>query len=208
MLKLRKESHKEIARAQDIIINSLYKIFGNAVIHGGTGIWRCYHGNRFSEDIDVYIPRDMKRIGELFDELKKAGFVIEKKKIGENSLYSNLTFNRTSVRFEALFKKSNGLLKNYEMSNGRIITVYSLSPEEFIEEKVNTYIKRQKIRDLYDIFFLLKYSDSKKIEKSLLRLIRNFKNPADKDDLKILIIEGLTPGAEEMFSYIKSFINS
>jgi len=48
ILKLKKKSEKEIAYAQDIVVGELYKFFPDAVIHGGTAIWRCYQGNRFS----------------------------------------------------------------------------------------------------------------------------------------------------------------
>ena len=206
MLRLKKESHKDIARAQDIIIEELYGIFDRAVIHGGTGIWRCYHGNRFSEDIDVYIPKDLAKLEILFHEFEKRGFIVEKKKITENSLYSNLNLNGVAVRFEALFKKESGLLKNYETAEGGLIVVYSLSSEGFIEEKVDAYLNRLKIRDLYDIFFLLRYSDPKKIEKYLLKLIRNFKNPIDREDLKVLILEGVVPETGKMLDYIKNYI--
>ena len=79
ILKLKKKAHKDIAEAQDIIIRELYTLFDKAVLHGGTSIWRCYGGNRFSEDIDVYIPNDQKRIDSLFEHLKKNGFVIYRK---------------------------------------------------------------------------------------------------------------------------------
>lgn len=59
MLKLRKSAHKDIAAAQDLIVESLYDTFNDAVLHGGTCIWRCYQGKRFSEDIDMYIPKDL-----------------------------------------------------------------------------------------------------------------------------------------------------
>lgn len=56
-LKLKRKIQKDIAYAQDIIIEELYTFFSTAVLHGGTAIWRCYNGNRFSEDIDFYIPQ-------------------------------------------------------------------------------------------------------------------------------------------------------
>lgn len=121
-------------------------------------------------------------------------------------MYSSLNLNGVAVRFEALFKKESGLLKNYETAEGGLIVVYSLSSEGFIEEKVDAYLKRLKIRDLYDIFFLLRYSDTKKIEKYLLKLIRNFKNPTDKEDLKVLILEGVIPETGKMLDYIKDYI--
>src|SRR3989344_6918964 len=102
ILRLKKGIHKNIALAQDILIQELYNVFNDAVLHGGTAIWRCYKGNRFSEDLDLYLKRDLEKINLLFNNLNKRGFIIIKKKIGENSLYSELKNNRTSVRFEAL----------------------------------------------------------------------------------------------------------
>lgn len=207
ILRLKKERHKEIARAHDLIIETLYEIFGNAVLHGGTAIWRCYKGNRFSEDVDVYLPKDAKKIEAFFESLKKKGFVIEKKKISENSLFSSLNFNNIIARFEALFKKVEGIIGEYETADGNIMTVYTLSPEELIKEKVETYLKRAKIRDLYDIFFLLRHiKDKEKINGELKKLVSNFRKPIDEKELKILILEGLVPDTEKMLSYIKSFV--
>jgi len=204
ILKLKRTSHKKIAEAQDIIIMELYKVFDKAVLHGGTSLWRCYQGNRFSEDIDIYIQRDMNKINLLFDNFQKAGFIIEKKKIGENSIYSDLNFNGTLVKFEALFKKIKGFLKEYTAINGNLITVYTLTPEELIIEKSNTYQKRLKIRDLYDIFFLLRHAKmNEDVKKALAVLIKNFKKPLDEQDLQVIIIDGIVPSVEDMISRIK-----
>lgn len=205
ILKLRKQSYKDIAAAQDIIVKELYNILDKAVFHGGTAIWRCYGGNRFSEDIDVYIPKNEENINAFFERMKNKGFIVKKKKISENSLYSELELNRTSVRFEALFikKMPEAVLGEYLASDGNMITVYVLSPEKLVKEKVNAYLKRLKIRDLYDIFFLLRHvKDKEVISKDIRNLINNFKDPVDEKDLKILIIEGLVPSTEKMIQYI------
>src|SRR3989338_9248724 len=99
----------------------------------------------------MYLTKDINKIGLLFENLKRNGFIIKKEKIGEKSLYSNLEINRTTVRFEALFRKYDGHLKEYLTSDGNFITIYTLTPEELIKEKVAAYLKRYKIRDLYDI---------------------------------------------------------
>ncbi len=204
ILRLKKENHKEIARAQDIMIKALYELFNNAVLHGGTSIWRCYKGNRFSEDIDVYLKNDKSKINSLFELFQKRGLVLERKKISNQSIYSTLKFNRTLVRFEAIFKKEEGMLKDYESSDGTFITVYTLSPEELIKEKVATYLKRFKIRDLYDIFFLLRYvEDIAIIRQNLNELLDKFKKPLDEKDLRVIILEGLVPDTEKMLDYIK-----
>ena len=157
-LKLKRKIHKDIAYAQDLIVETIYEFFPSAVIHGGTAIWRCYEGNRFSEDIDMYIKKDTEKINALFLTLEKNGFSVSKKRIKENSLYSTLKFNTSIVRFEALFKAiKNPFLKEYETSEGNLINIFTLSPDDLVEEKINTYIERKKIRDLYDLFFLLRY---------------------------------------------------
>ena len=206
ILKLKKSSQKEIAKAQDLIVEEIYKIFDKAIIHGGTSIWRCYNGNRFSEDIDAYIPKEILKINDLFENLEKKGFRIIKKKVGKNSIYSNLELNRTIVRFEAIFKTINGVLKEYLTSEGNLITVYTLTPEELIKEKIDAYMRRYKVRDLYDLFFLLRYVKNKdNIKRELNHLIDNFKQPVDKKELKVLVIEGLTPDVDKMLQYIKTF---
>ena len=100
------------------------------------------------------VPRS--RTYDILESLEKKGFNIIKKRIKENSVYSVLKFNTTLVRFEAIFKDiKNFILKEYETSESVFINVYTLTPEELIKEKVEAYTKRKKIRDLYDIFFLL-----------------------------------------------------
>jgi hypothetical protein len=37
-LRLKKRMHKDVAAAQDIIVDELYKVFDNAVFHGDSGI--------------------------------------------------------------------------------------------------------------------------------------------------------------------------
>ncbi len=96
------------------------------VLHGGTAILKCYSGNWFSGDIDVYLEKDIEKIEEFFGKLKKLGFEIVKKNLKENSLFSVLMFNNTEIRFEAVFKKVKGIIKEYETCEESLITVYTL----------------------------------------------------------------------------------
>ena len=206
ILRLKKSAHKDIALAQDLIVGALYEAFNDAVLHGGTSIWRCYKGNRFSEDVDVYIPKNIAKVDDLFNTLLKRGFNIKKKKVAKNSIFSTLYFERTIVRFEAIFKKVEGSLKEYETIDGNFITVYTLEPGELVAEKTDAYIRRLKIRDIYDIFFLLRYVKSnKEVKAKIKKLISNFKKPIDEGDLKVLIFEGLVPSSEKMINYIRNW---
>ncbi|MDP3640095.1 MAG: nucleotidyl transferase AbiEii/AbiGii toxin family protein [Nanoarchaeota archaeon] len=201
--RLKRQMHREIAKAQDVLVETLYGVFPEAVLHGGTALWRCYQGNRFSEDLDVYLPKERGKIDLLFEKFKRRGFSIEKKKIGENSLYSRLQLSGVSVRFEAVFKKNPGHLQEYETAEGNFLTVLTLTPEELVQEKVPTYLKRRKIRDLYDIFFLLRHvQDREMVKKALTRLFADFKPPIDEKELALLILSGLVPTTKQMLDYL------
>lgn len=201
--RLRKEIHRKIAYAQDLIVKEVYSVINKAVLHGGTAIWRCYDGKRFSEDLDFYLPKDIQKINLIFENLNKNGFYIKKKKISENSVYSELEFERTSVRLEATFQRIPSVICDYEMSDGNFISIYSLTPEDFITEKARTYLKRFKIRDLWDIFFLLKLAENVKKLKEIEKLIKNYKRPIDEEDLKIILLDGIVPSSSEMIEYIR-----
>ncbi len=205
-LRLRKKTEKEIAYAQDIIVGELYKFFSNAVIHGGTAIWRCYNGNRFSEDVDVYINRDLSKIEEFFKSLEAKGLKIIKKRVKENSIYSEFEFNNIRTRFEATFQNKKPFFKKYETSESFFINVYTLSPEDLVIEKVETYLKRRKIRDLYDIFFLISHVENKKVvENYLKKLIQNYEKPKDEENLANIIIIGAVPSSDEILIGIKKW---
>ena len=206
-LKLKKKLEKNIAYAQDIIVAELYKFFPNAIIHGGTAIWRCYNGNRFSEDVDVYIHKDLAKIQEFFNSLESVGFKMIKKRIKENSIYSELLLNNTPTRFEATFQNKKLFFKKYETSESFFIGVYALSPEDLIMEKVETYLKRKKIRDLYDIYFLLDYTENKKlIESHLKKLITHYEKPKDEENLANILIVGLVPNSNQLLAEIKKWV--
>ena len=202
-VKLKRETHRKVAHAQDMILKEVYSVFDKAVLHGGTAIWRCYDGKRLSEDLDFYLTYDRKKVELLSENLKKAGFKIKKMKMSQKSIYSELEFNGVSVRLEATFQKCPGTICDYEMSDGNSVPIYSLTPESFIIEKSNTYLKRLKIRDLWDVFFLLKRIENPKKIKEIGNLIKHYKNPLDEGDLKVILLEGIVPSANEMIDYIK-----
>jgi len=206
-MRMKREKHRKIARLQDILLENMYRVFPKAVLHGGTAIWRCYSGNRFSEDVDVYIEKDAKKMERFFGELRKAGFEILKKRVTKNSLYSVLSFERTEVRFEALFKSVKGTVKEYETYEGILFNVFTLGPEEMMREKIEAYLKRGKIRDLYDIFFMLRHAEEKdKLKPDLQKLLREFKPPVDEEELEALILFGAIPTRDDIVEYLGRFV--
>jgi predicted nucleotidyltransferase component of viral defense system len=195
--KLKKRAHQQVAYAQDLIMEEVYSFFPIAVFHGGTALWRCYQGKRFSEDIDMYLPsRD--NIDAFFSHLAKKGFRVVKKRIKKNSLYSLLLWQRTEVRFEALFakpQKKDIILKEYETVDRNFLSVYTLTPSALLHEKIAACCKRKLVRDLYDVYFLLYYIERQHIPE--LRSVLDV-SIIDEDNLKALIITGLVPTVTAM----------
>jgi predicted nucleotidyltransferase component of viral defense system len=208
--KLKKKVHRTIALAQDILIIKMYEKFPNAVIHGGTAIWRCYGSNRFSEDVDVYLqPRDKnrKKLEDFFDNLRSLGFLIKKFKLTNNTLFSKLSYENVEIRFEAAFKDIKSIVKSFELTDGTFMNVLTLSAEDLILEKILAYKKRKKIRDIYDINFLLKFvSNRKKIEKDLKEFLKTFEKPVDEKELSALIISGVAPSTKTILEGIAAWV--
>ncbi len=202
--RIRKELHKNIAFAQDILIEETIKVIPSTVFHGGTCIWRCYGGKRFSEDLDFYFPKNKSLIEKLFKNLENKGFEIKKKKISDRSVYSELKYGRVSVKLEATFQNIKGVLLDYEKVDGTIISIYGLAVEQLLNEKIKTYLSRKKIRDIYDVFFLMRLvGNVSLIDKNIKKVIDEKDIPEDVEDLKVLLLEGVVPNFNELKEYIK-----
>lgn len=207
--RLKKRLHRNIALAQDILIMELYNSFPQAVIHGGTALWRCYGSSRFSEDIDLYLPISARKesFRNLLDGLMRKSFMVEKFKKTGNSIFSKYSYLGIAVRLEAVFKKVEApVLRRFEMIDGTFILVNTLKPEEMLEEKIKAYFERRKVRDLYDVFFLTRIVEKWKVGSSTAKLIEGFKTPMDEKELKTLIISGSIPKAEEMLESVKRWV--
>ncbi|PIN88768.1 hypothetical protein COU61_03535 [Candidatus Pacearchaeota archaeon CG10_big_fil_rev_8_21_14_0_10_35_13] len=205
ILRIRKQEHKRIAEAQDIITEIIYEYFPEAVLHGGTAIWRCYSGNRFSEDLDYYLKKNEELLKEFFKKLEDSGMTITKKRIKENSLYSEIIYEGIKVRIEALFLEKKPTLGNYEKIDGTIMAINTLNPKELLKEKATTYKSRKKIRDLYDLYHLINLTgeldeDTKKI---INEIIPEEIKPEDEDNLKTIILQGAVPSSMMIKEYLR-----
>lgn len=208
--RLKKQLHKDIASLQDNIIEIVYSIFPDIVFHGGTSIWRCFYGNRFSEDIDLYYYETTDFENKLKQAILDNNLSLVKFKKTENVIFSKISNNGVEVRLEIrLLEKSslvfkNKMLSQYEKIDGSSITVFSLSPEDLLLEKALAYKNRKLIRDIYDVYFLMsKVSLSKDQEKKLKETIKYFQKPEDEKNLKTIVYVGAIPSFEQLLLQIK-----
>ena len=131
---LKKHVHKTTAQAQDILVSEVYSAVPKAILHGGTAIWRCYQGTRFSEDVDFYHPPlDSATLKSLLKGLERKGLEAQKAKRTSNALFAKFSYEGAVVRYEAVYKRvRNEVLRPYELFDGNYAMVRTLSPEALI----------------------------------------------------------------------------
>lgn len=206
---LRRQSQASLAELQDEAVDIVYSLCPNAVLHDGTGIWRCFQGNRFSEDLDFYaVIRDGFR-SELELELKKRSLFLQKFRRTKNVVFAKISGNNTVVSVEISFRKSpEKVPSSFEKANGSFIEIFSLSAEGFVIEKTRAFLGRRFVRDLYDIYFLLpRIEDFGRIKPALLELVNKFRPPVDEKNLKTLVYSGIAPTGEHMIEKIKRAVS-
>lgn len=206
---LNKEELKDISRAtrlklhqqekhyiQTIVLNSIYSSLSNELVFkGGTALFFCFGLNRFSEDLDFTMQKEInieklkeriKKDLELWGIKNKISEVKENKisvsfKIGaEGPLYSK-EIERCFVNIEISKREE---VENFEVKEIKTIypdifpfTICIMKKEEVLAEKIRTILTRNYVRDLYDFYFLIKQNtrvDFELVNKKLFYYNKKF----------------------------------
>ncbi|MDO8554478.1 MAG: nucleotidyl transferase AbiEii/AbiGii toxin family protein [Candidatus Micrarchaeota archaeon] len=205
--RLKKRLHVETAALQDEMIDLVYAIEENAVLHGGTAIWRCYNGNRFSEDLDFYFPVGEDFEQKLITKLKERNLQLLKYKKTENVLFAKISDGNVEVRLEvnSTYKYINAITKPYEKIDGSYIDIFTLSVEDFVIEKIAAYQSRKLIRDIYDIYHLSRYVEKNELVKEPIRnFLGKIEKPLDEENLKAIVYTGAVPSFKQMLDAIRT----
>ena len=214
--RLRKRAQRDVALFQDVLIRVIYEIDAAIEIHGGTVVWRCFGGRRFSKDIDVYLSPNQKR-----DELKERiesvasrynAKVIKLKETG-NRIFMELLLGDIYSEIDINYKKyyKSPVIRQYENLDGTFYDVLTPPVEVLITEKIDAYIDRKSITDLYDMRILVDYADKNKIELQMKKFISAIDEPVElkKEEMRLadLIFEGPVPTFESLVRYIEDKIS-
>ena len=205
-VRLKRRAHRDVALAQDLLVAQAFDSFPECVLHGGTAIWRCFGGTRFSEDVDAYVPGYSREAAARFGSGLAAKGVKELKfKETENTVFAGFEFAGAPVSFEgALRRPPARVAVPYETLAGGRMLVAALPPEELVLEKASAYAARRKVRDLYDTFFLLgTVGRDPRIVRSLRSMSEGYRPPMDEAQLKAVVLAGAVPSAEEMIEGIR-----
>ncbi len=197
------------ARLQDIAVEALYSMVTSTVLHGGTAIWRCYSGNRFSDDLDIYLMSnaaiDKVRAG-LAWPLRKYGAVIKKASVIGSYTIMDISTGNATLKLEMCKSKHKirPVERNYERTDGTFLGILTLSPEDFIYEKIAAYENRRYARDMYDIYHLSNVVEPEgRLRKSVCKFLDNIERPVDERVLKAIVYSGTVPSFQGMVDYVK-----
>ncbi len=206
---LKKRAYRELAAFQDDAVDILYQVDSSVIMHGGTAIWRCYGGSRFSNDIDIYLA-SKKRLGKIKGAIQEAAssrnISLEKVKDTGNLVFIGLALDDVYLKVEINYRTAGlrPIAVRFEKVDGTYTEILSLSADDLILEKILAYKDRRFIRDIYDIYVLSSYvSDEEKVKKALLEFLDGIKPPINEEDLKTLVYTGPIPSFENIVKYIR-----
>lgn len=206
---LKTRAYRELATFQDAVIDVLYQADSSIILHGGTAVWRCYGGSRFSNDIDVYLrsQEHLKKVKESMSSTASLyGISIEKVKDTGHLVFIGLKLSELYLKVEINYWKkiSKPITARFEKVEGDYAEVRTLSPEELILEKIAAYNDRKLIRDIYDIYILADHvSEINVIKKKVLNFLKNIEEPLNADVLHKLIYSGPVPSFDNMLLHIR-----
>jgi uncharacterized protein len=193
---------------QHLFLSSLYKIPGSEklLFKGGTALRIIYGSPRFSEDLDfsgvgIYNPHKIDNIFiSTLSEVEKIGPKIDFSEAGKTSggylgilSYKIYDFSET-MKFEISLRKT-------KKEKGEVITIvndylpsYSLihfDEEALVKEKIAALLAREKPRDWYDLYFILRHPNLRKyIDKKLLKEVLESLSKSEidfKTELSVLL---------------------
>ena len=113
---LKRKSELDTAQLEDDVVSALFSATSKVAMHGGTAIWRCYGGKRFSKDLDIYLwDRNFKDIFQ--DSMKKAGVGISKYR-EKGVTFIHVKKGDTEIKIEPRSVEKAAVLAPYERLDG------------------------------------------------------------------------------------------
>ncbi len=216
------ETQLKRAIVEDEIVEFLLSRYPDFVMHGGTAVWRCYGGNRFSRDVDFYsnlAPSEERRFQKNLHKLLIAGgYPIREEKYNRKTKTLHVIFKGagTTGKLDITFMKANGIAVDYLRVDGSKRIIYALSPEAILSEKIDAYsnkyeVQTHEIQDLYDMVVLKDRisNPSKEVHKKVMDFIARIKHDPPKGEkrLRQLLLSGVAPSFVEMIDMLERWPN-
>ena len=203
---LKDTSQVAVARLEDSVVRAIYEVDPRVVMHGGTAIWRCYGGQRFSSDVDLYLT--VARVRWYCHELtwKISKYSMKHDPPSRTGRAVRIFNDVAQTRLEAMRPppRLRSVPAFYELSDGTRMAVRTLSVDDFIKEKMSTYLKRLYARDFFDVYQLVTNHDVRpNTAGAVLRFIRTAPKPKDEGILQSIVYMGVAPPFADMVTLMR-----
>lgn len=199
-------AEENIAREylQHVFLSNLYmkKQADALLFKGGTALRIIYQSPRFSEDLDFTGKHISKSALELLleetlGELERGNLPIDITEAKETTggylgiIKTRIYSHVLNVKLEISFRTKSAKNDESTMIENRYIPSYNLihlSQKNLIQEKINALLEREKARDFFDLYFILRanlYSGKQtetlqKIKQKVARSTIDFKNTLER----------------------------
>lgn len=213
MLRLRRPDFLSLAELQDRFVDTIFSFDHDFVLHGGTAIWRCYNGNRFSFDIDGYITSKKESVllkRDLTWEISRGGMRLTNMRTMDGTIIAGVASDTSELKLELLHTKRRirPVIANYERVDGSALSIRTLSAADFAIEKAEAYVHRHYIRDLYDVYQLVdRAKQDPGVRSRLRRFVNRIEPAAESPSLNEIVFSGIVPSFDDMVSHIKGALN-
>ncbi|MBU4245435.1 MAG: nucleotidyl transferase AbiEii/AbiGii toxin family protein [Nanoarchaeota archaeon] len=217
----------------ELLLFAIFSESGDSLLFkGGTALYKFYSLNRFSEDLDFTINKrrvDIEKVVQVAlrrlsalgiegkSDMEKYGNEINARLLFKGPLYNGSKESMAYVAINcSLREKPIAAKKELFVPFYREIPsfdVFVMGAEEILAEKVRAIYSRNKARDVYDIWFLIKRGvapDMRMIEKKLKVCKLSFSKKAfaekleEKSGLFVPDLSGLIMGELPDFKKIKA----
>lgn len=180
----------------EVIRTILNNLGDNFVLKGGTSLFLYYGLDRYSEDIDLdIISGNMNIESKLRSINPEWKFNIKK----DTETVFRIMVDYGSIKDEPyplkieISSRNKNLLRENKISYNKIdgVNVYTL--EEIAKMKIQAFSGRDKIRDFYDLGYLLEYHEELFSWEDIYNIHSKF-SYSDFDDLAYLLNEEINKG--------------
>jgi predicted nucleotidyltransferase component of viral defense system len=195
------------------------RILEKLIFVGGTMLRLCHGLNRFSMDLDFWLAKKVNK-NKLFDEINKYFSQFYKISDSANKL-NTLLFEFKSYKYPMNLKleirkeikdiETEQVIAYSKYSNIQVL-LRAPTLNEMMNEKINAFLERKEIRDIFDIEFLYKKGIEFKESPEKLIKILNGISSFSKNDYKVTLgslleTEQRKYYINENFKILKEIIN-
>lgn len=162
----------------EMVLYVIYRQIGRKLIFkGGTALYKLHSLNRFSEDLDFTVDASKLEVNTLFDKiiknLKGVNINGRIKEISDYKNQKNIKLELKGPLFDGNIRNITIITINISLKEKPLLEpeqrtifsqytdipsfeVFAMPLEEMLAEKIRALMTREKARDVYDVWFLLK----------------------------------------------------